>query len=124
MEIKKLSLLVRLDLTAAFDTVDHSVLLDRLHSLIGLSGSVFNWFKSFLSDREFYVTMDECSSKIYKMDYGVPQGSILGQTHLIFTCCPLEMSSGGSASVSMVMLMIHSCTSLCLQMTQDQLMPF
>ena len=76
--MKRLSVFALLDLTAAFDPVDLSVLLDRLHSLVGLSGAVFNWFTFYLTDRECYVTMDGCSLKSYKMDCGVPQGSIVG----------------------------------------------
>ena len=63
MGVRKISILVLLDLRAAFDTVDHSVLLDRLHHLIGLSAPVFNCSKSDLTNRAFDVSMDECSSR-------------------------------------------------------------
>uniref|UniRef100_A0A3P9LR34 Reverse transcriptase domain-containing protein n=2 Tax=Oryzias latipes TaxID=8090 RepID=A0A3P9LR34_ORYLA len=75
---QKLSVVVLLDLSAAFDTVDHQILLDRLSSLVGLSGNVLKWFYSYLTDRHFYVSMDTCSSRIHEISCGVPQGSILG----------------------------------------------
>lgn len=78
LDMRKLSVLVLLDLSAAFDTVDHGILLNRLYSIIGISGTVFNWFKSYLSDRKFFVSYNECSSRSYKLNCGVPQGSILG----------------------------------------------
>uniref|UniRef100_A0A8C7Z7X7 Reverse transcriptase domain-containing protein n=1 Tax=Oryzias sinensis TaxID=183150 RepID=A0A8C7Z7X7_9TELE len=75
---QKLSVLGLLDLITAFDTVDHQILLDRLRSLVGLSGNVLKWFYSYLTDRHFYVSMDTCSSKIHEISCGVPQRSILG----------------------------------------------
>ena len=54
----KPSILVLLDLSAAFDAVDYSILLDRLHRQTGISGSVFNWFKSYLTDRKMFVSME------------------------------------------------------------------
>ncbi|XP_054864080.1 uncharacterized protein LOC129348233 [Amphiprion ocellaris] len=78
LDNKKLTVLVLLDLSAAFDTVDHHILLNRLKHLVGLSGTVFNWFDSYLTDRCFYVSMDTCSSGTHEIKCGVPQGSILG----------------------------------------------
>ena len=78
MDSQKLSVLVLLDLSAAFDTVDHHILLNRLKNLVGLSGTVLNWFYSYLTDRHFLVGMDTCSSGIHEIKCGVPQGSILG----------------------------------------------
>jgi len=75
---QKLTVLVLLDLAAAFDTVDHHILLNRLRNLVGLSGTVFNWFHSYLTDRCFSVSMDTCSSRTHEIRCGVPQGSILG----------------------------------------------
>lgn len=73
MKMKKFSLLVLLDFTAAFDSVDYSLLLDRLHNLkLGLSGADFNWFKSYLSKREFYVTMN-VYQKVVRWTAGSPK---------------------------------------------------
>ena len=47
MNSQHVTLLVKLDLSAAFDTVDHRILLDRLHDEIGICGNAFNWFKSY-----------------------------------------------------------------------------
>uniref|UniRef100_A0A3B3I2H5 Reverse transcriptase domain-containing protein n=1 Tax=Oryzias latipes TaxID=8090 RepID=A0A3B3I2H5_ORYLA len=75
---QKLSVLVLLDLSAAFDTVDHQILIDRLRSRVGLSGTALNWFHSYLTDRHFFVSMDTRSSGVHEIGCGVPQGSILG----------------------------------------------
>lgn len=70
--------LLLLDLTAAFDVVDHDILLSQLESCAGLKGSALQWFWSHLSGRTFYVNMGHHSSKIAPLNYGAPQGSILG----------------------------------------------
>ena len=71
-------MLVLLDLSAAFDTVDHTILLNRLKHLVGLSGTVHKWFTSYLTDRTFMVSVDTCSSLVHRITCGVPQGSVLG----------------------------------------------
>ncbi len=72
-----LSILVLLDLSAAFDTVDHAVLLTRLVTVFGVTDTVLNWFKSYLSDRRQFVSLGGCRSKVGSVKFGVPQGSIL-----------------------------------------------
>lgn len=64
-------------LRAAFDTVDHSLLLNRLENVFGLTDIVLHWFKSFLSDRKQFVSLGGCKSKAGTVQFGVPQGSVL-----------------------------------------------
>ena len=74
----KISILVSLDLSAAFDTVDHEILLDRLENWVGLSGKVLDWFRSYLQDRNYFISIGNFISDLTDMTCGVPQGSILG----------------------------------------------
>ncbi len=71
-----ISLLVLLDLSAAFDTIDHNILLNRLENIVGISGSALAWFKSHLSDRHKFVAVKEVVSYRSQVQYGVPQGSL------------------------------------------------
>ena len=78
MNKKHVTLLVLLDLSAAFDTVDHSILFDRLHSSFGISGPVLSWFSSYLNNRSQFISINCTTSKHFDLQYGVPQGSCLG----------------------------------------------
>lgn len=66
-----------LDLSAAFDTLDHSKIIDRLIS-IGVGNKSINWFKTYLCNRKYMVKVNSNMSKIQNLEYGVPQGSVLG----------------------------------------------
>ena len=70
--------IIMLDLSAAFDTVDHSILLERLEKIFHIKGTVLLWFKSYLSNRNFNVKIRCSMSNGVITFYGVPQGSILG----------------------------------------------
>lgn len=78
MNKQQVTLLVFLDLSAAFDTIDHSVLLRRLETKFGFTGTALEWFKSYLSGRFQQVVIDDATSDKFNMDFGVPQGSCLG----------------------------------------------
>ncbi len=71
-----------LDLSAAFDTIDHNILLNRQENFVGISGSALALFK-YLSDRHQFVEVNEEVSYRSQVQYGVPQGSVLGP--LLFT---------------------------------------
>ena len=72
------AILVMLDLSAAFDTIDHSVLLDALEHQFGLAGRVLAWFASYLSGRVQAVKVGQAVSNFIELVFGVPQGSVLG----------------------------------------------
>ena len=77
------SILSLLDLSAAFDTIDHVILSQRLSSTFGCTGTVLGWFESYLSNRTQSVFVNDVQSAPSTLKYGVPQGSVLGP--ILFT---------------------------------------
>ena len=67
-----------LDLSAAFDTIDHRTLLHRLEHMFGIAGKPLEWMSSYPSGRYQTVTIDGKLSEPVKMTFSVPQGSVLG----------------------------------------------
>ncbi len=64
------NLLVLLDLSAAFDTIDHDILIDRLQNYTGIQGQALRWFRSYLSDRYHFVYLNGESSQLSQsMEY-------------------------------------------------------
>ncbi len=80
-----------LDLSATFDTIDHKIILNRLENIVYISGSALAWFKSYLSDCYQFVAVNEEISYRSQVQYGVPQGSVLGP--LIFTLYMLPLGN-------------------------------
>ena len=72
------TLLVSLDLSAAFDTIDHSLLLSRLQTSFGITGNALSWLSSYLTNRSQTVRIGQSTSPSTLLESGVPQGSVLG----------------------------------------------
>ena len=66
-----------LDLSTVCDTVDHNILIGRLHKRLGLKGKALQWFKSYLKGRFQNVSINGTKSYLWELLFGVPQGSAL-----------------------------------------------
>ena len=88
----QLSALCLLDLTAAFDTADHELLLSRLERLFGLRDSILQWFRSYLGDRSFRIVHGAGTSAVVFIVCSVPQGSVLGP--LLFVLYVADLVNG------------------------------
>ena len=73
----KVTLLALLDLSAAFDCVDHSILIRRLHDTFHIESMALSWLAFFLNERTRYVSFNASASDVTTLDCGVPQGSVL-----------------------------------------------
>ena len=73
-----MTLLILLDLSTAFDTVDPSILLTRLRLKLGLNGTALPWLCSYRSGRTQRISVQGALSKVFHLRYGIPQGSCLG----------------------------------------------
>ena len=81
--------LLLLDMSSAFDTVDHRLLSDRLCNRFGFRGQVLKWFESYLNNRKQFVMIDGVKSDLKDLQFGVPQGSVLGPILYLLYTSPL-----------------------------------
>ena len=92
----QVSLLVLLDLSAAFDTVDHQILLSILPERFAVADAALSWFSSYLADRTQQFTYAGSCTPSFTVDCSVPQGSVLGPLEFVVYTRPVHV---GSASV-------------------------
>ncbi|XP_010792557.1 uncharacterized protein, partial [Notothenia coriiceps] len=74
-----LNILILLDLTAAFDTINHTILLSLLESSLNITDTALSWLKSYLTDRHQFININNCTSSTAPLSQGVPQGSFDSQ---------------------------------------------
>ena len=91
---KRSPLAIYMDLSKAFDTLDHKILTHKLE-YYGIKGKELNWFKSYLSDRKQFVEIDSVRSDYQTITTGVPQGSVLGP--LLFLIYMNDIDEASSA---------------------------
>jgi len=89
IEERKAVILVLLDLSAAFDTINHEIMCSRLERLLGLIGKPLAWFRSYLVARTQCVSVEEALSEVLCLLFEVPQGSVLGPILFIIYTMPL-----------------------------------
>ena len=91
MDDGRFTALTLLDLSVAFDTIDHTILLRRLCNWFGVSWKELDWFKSYITGRSERIKLGNCLSSRSDLSFWVPQGSVLGP--LLFTLYATPLSS-------------------------------
>ena len=86
----KISVLAMLDFSSAFHTIDHPIIVHRLHTDFGFTDTVLQWFSSYLTDRTHYVLLSNHCSAFAPVHSGVPQGSVLGPIFFTMYIKPLS----------------------------------
>ena len=86
----QVSLLNLLDLSAAFDTIDHDILLHRLENVFGIQNSALSFFISYFTERKQMVSISSYSPNPFTRLHGVPQGSVLGPIPFLLYTQPLS----------------------------------
>ena len=89
MDSKKVTVILLLDLSAAFDTISHTKLIKRLRDRVGIRGKALDWFISYLKDRKQSVGINKEKSAPRFLILGLPQGSLLGPILFAIYTLPL-----------------------------------
>ena len=90
LDQKRSVILLLLDLSAAFETLDHSILLSRLSRRFGIGGTALEWFRLYLGDRTQFVNTNRSTSERRVLQFGVPQGPVLGPLLFSLYTSPLS----------------------------------
>ena len=97
LDAGKCTVLVSLDLSEAFDAVNHNVPLNRLQYMYGITGTAFKWFQSYIEQRNNQVCVRDSLSQRRPVASGVPQGSVFGQTvYLVHLPCSINFQQAQS----------------------------
>ena len=108
------AVLILLDLSAVFDTIDHTILLQRLHEL-GIRDAALDWFRSYLNQRKQSVVINGTRSSYQNLSFGVPQRSVLGP--ILFILYTTQIIS----NIQNCVIDIKSCvTTNMLQLNMDK----
>ena len=83
-------MLLALDISAAFDAVDHSVLCKRAQAKFAINGTALDWLQSFVTDRSQYIAVGDERSETTILSSGVPQGSTLGPFLFALYMSPID----------------------------------
>ena len=100
MDSQKITILVLLDLSAAFDSISQRKLIQILHTRFRTQGNALNWFKSYILNRTQSVSIQDSFSSLSTLKFGVPQGSCIGPiAFLAYTSAIAEIASKHNISI-------------------------
>ena len=102
LDNKKAVYLVLLDLSAAFDTIDFDVLNERLANSLGINGTVRSWIISYLQGRNSQVSIAGNLSEAQTMDFGLPQGSVVGPGMFSYYTYPFKNITSNITYMQMI----------------------
>ena len=100
MQLISRYILVAIDLSAAFDTVDHDILIDILNKQFGIERKVLDWCASYLRDRQLKVYINNTYSDVKTFNYSVPQGSCNGTSYFCLYSSSLQYHLSDAINLS------------------------